>query len=409
MLVSLLCQRNFTLIWWAGLISGIGNGALFIALPVYLYAETHSTLATALGVMSSALATTLVGQMAGVFVDRWNLRRTLIAANLALCLITFAFLAVQHAPWWFVLPIAFVQASVSQLLGPAENTLLPSLVGGEHLTAANSLNALNNNLARLIGPALGGVLIASAGFAGVIVMDALTFLLAAGLVALVRIQPLTLTKTAPPTRQFWREWRAGLRAVHSSSLLKLSFLAATLVSFGEGFVSTLMAPWVAVVLGGGGRELGVLMSVQAVGGMAAGLLLAGFASRLSAVKLLGWGGLLSGLFLLLIFNLPLVFPALWPPLVLTAIAGLPFTAWGTAQMLLLQTQSGPEVRGRVFGAYFALFGGAQFIGMAASGILGDTVGVLIINVDAVTYLLAGAVVFGFLARADFLRTGITLK
>ena len=395
----MLRQRNFTLIWWAGLISGIGNGALFVALPVYLYAQTHSALATALGVMSGALATSVVGQVAGVYVDRWNLRRTLIGANLALCLITFAFLAVQHAPWGYILPVAFVQASVSQLLGPAENTLLPRLVSSEYLTAANSLNALNNNLARLIGPALGGVLIASVGFAGVVILDALTFLLASGLVALVRIQPLTFTKTAQSTRYFWREWRAGLRAVHSSSLLKLSFLAAALVGFGEGFVSTLMAPWAAVMLGNTGRELGALMSVQAIGGMAAGLLLAGFAPRLSAVRLLGWGGLLSGLLLLLIFNVPLLIPALWPPLLLTAVAGLPFTAWGTAQMLLLQTESASEVRGRVFGAYFACFGGTQLLGMAVSGVLGDALGVLVINVDALTYLLAGAVVFGFLARA----------
>ena len=407
MLVSLLRQRNFTLIWWAGLISGVGNGALFIALPVYLYAQTHSTLATALGVTSGALATTIVGQVAGVWVDRWNLRRTLIWTNLALCLITLAFLAVQHAPWGYVLPVAFVQAAISQFLGPAENTLLPRLVGSEYLTAANSLNALNNNLARLIGPALGGVLIASVGFAGVIVVDALTFLLAAGLVALVRLQAPIQAPTAPPTRHFWHEWRAGLEAVRSSPLLKLSFLAAALVGFGEGFVSTLMAPWAAVMLGNVGRELGVLMSVQAVGGMLAGVLLAAFASRFSALRLLGWGGLLSGMLLLLIFNVPLILPALWPPLLLTAIAGLPFTAWGTAQMLLLQTQSGLEVRGRVFGAYSACFGGAQLIGMAVSGVLGDALGVPVINVDAVTYLLAGAVVLAFSVRTCLARTSVS--
>ncbi|MBB5234661.1 hypothetical protein HNQ09_002104 [Deinococcus budaensis] len=128
-----------------------------------------------------------------------------------------------------------------------------------------------------------------------------------------------------------------------------------------------MAPWIKVMLDGGGLELGSLMSVQAVEGMVAALLLAGFAQQVSAVRLLGWGG-------------------------------LPFTAWGTAQMLLLQTESEPELRGRIFGAYFALFGGAQFVGMALSGILGDWAGVLVINVDAVTYLLAGMLALGYALR-----------
>lgn len=391
---TLLRHRDFVLVWWAGLISWIGNGALFIALPVYVYGETNSTFATALSVMANASATIVAGQVAGVFVDRWNKRRTLIWTNLALAALTLIFLGVPHGPWWLLLPLAFAQSAVGQLLGPAENALLPTLVGGEHLAAANSLNALNNNLARLLGPALGGLLIASAGFAGAVVLDALTYLLAAGLVFLVRApQPVPARSQEPQTAGgFWREWRAGLRAVRERRLLRLSFGVAALVGFGEGFVSTLMVPWVRVVLGGGGLELGYLMSVQATGGILAGLLLAGFAGRVSPLALLGWGGLLSGLLLLGIFNLPLVSPGVWLPLLLTAVAGLPFTAWGTAQMLLLQTEAVPEVRGRVFGAYFALFGGAQFLGMAVSGVLGDRVGVLVINVDAVTYLLVGAVV-----------------
>lgn len=389
---TLLRERNFMLVWWAGLISWTGNGALFIALPVYVYGETGSTLATALSVMAGALAGSVLGPLAGVYVDRWDKRRTMLWTNLALAGVTLLFLTVLHAPWWWTVPVAFLQSATGQLLGPAENALLPMLVGTEHLAAANSLNALNNNLARLLGPAAGGVLIAHSGFAGVVVADALSYLLAAGLVWLVRGAASRPGATGE-VRPFWREWRAGLQVVRHSPILRLSFIAAGLVGFGEGFVSTLMAPWMRVTLRGGGLELGQLMSVQAVGGIAAGALLAGFARRVSAVRLLGWGGLASGLLLLAIFNAPLVYPALWPVLALTAVAGLAFTAWGTAQLLLVQTGTEPDTRGRVFSLYFALFGGLQFLGMAVSGVLGDRLGVLVINVDAAAYLLAGALVF----------------
>ena len=396
------------LVWWAGLISDVGNFMLFVALPVYVYGETGSTLATGISVVASALPSVFVGQVAGVLVDRWDYRRTMLFANLALVPVTLLFLGVTNAPWWLVVPVALTQASVGQFLGPAENALLPTLVAKERLGAANSLNALNNNLARLIGPAVGGLLVAGLGFAGVVVVDALTYLVAALLIVGVKGRSRT-TRNKPderkssarklesPYRHLLTEWRDGLAAVKKTRLLVLSFVAAALVGFGEGFISTLMAPFVEVVLGGGGPELGYIFSAQAIGGITAGLLLTAYADRVSPAKLLGWGGVLSGLLLLPIFNLPLVYPALWPVLVLTAVAGLPFAAWGTAQMTLVQTEATPDMRGRVFASYFATFGLFQLLGMGVSGYLGDTLGVMVINVDAATYLLAGVVAL-FAAR-----------
>ena len=384
------------LMWWAGLVSWVGNYMLFIALPVYVYNETGSTLATSLSVMASALPMIVVGQLAGVLVDRWDYRRTLIATNFVLVGVTLLFLTVLSVPWWWVVPVAFVTSSVGQFIGPAENALLPTLVDESRLGSANSLNALNNNLARLAGPALGGLLLASSGFGGVVVANALTYLLAALLVLGVRAPHVT-REPAVITGLFRRlasEWRAGLGAVRRNRTLVLSFSVAALTGLGEGTISTLMAPFVKVMLGGGGLELGLIMSAQAVGGITAGLLLTSFADRVPATKLLGWGALLSGMLMVPLLNYPLFYPALWPSLVLVAVAGLPFAMFGTAQMTLLQTQAEPGVRGRVFSTYFAVFGAAQLVGMLGSGVLGDRMGVMLINTQTVTYLLAGIIVLG---------------
>ena len=127
-LIYLLHNRNFMLMWWAGLVSWLGNYMLFVALPVYVYSETGSTLTTSLSVMANALPMILVGQLAGVLVDRWDYRRTLIYANALLVGVTLLFLIVLNAPWWAVIPIAFLQSAVGQFIGPAENALLPTLV-----------------------------------------------------------------------------------------------------------------------------------------------------------------------------------------------------------------------------------------------------------------------------------------
>ncbi len=393
-LLQLLRNRNFMLMWWAGLISWVGNYMLFIALPVYVYNETGSTLATSFSVIASALPMIVVGQLAGVLVDRWDYRRTMVIANFVLVGVTLLFLTVLSTPWWLVVPIAFLQSSVGQFIGPAENALLPTLVDESRLGAANSLNALNNNLARLIGPALGGVLIASVGFGGVVTVNALTYLLAALLVLGVRA-PQIAREQAVATgllRRLVSEWRTGLAAVRRNRTLILSFSVVALTGLGEGTISTLMVPFIKVMLGGGGLELGLIMSAQAIGGIAGGLLLTNFADRFPMLKLLGWGALLGGVMDGLLLNYPLFYPVLWPSLVLIAIAGVPFAMFGTAQMTLLQTEAEPGVRGRVFSAYFAVFGAAQLVGMLGSGVLGDTLGVMLINTQVVGYLLTGMIV-----------------
>lgn len=399
-LPDLLRNPNFMLMWWAGLVSWVGNYTLFIALPVYVYGETGSTLATSLSVTAGALPMIVVGQVAGVLVDRLDYRRTLIGANLVLVFVTLLFLTVLSAPWWLVIPIAFLQSSVGQFIGPAENALLPTLVDETRLGAANSLNALNNNLARLVGPALGGVLVAVTGLGGVVLAKAATYLLAALLVLGVRAPPRlgAPAAAASPLRRLLGEWRTGLGAVRQNRRLTLSFAVAGLVGLGEGTISTLMAPFVSVMLGGGGLELGFIMSAQAVGGILGGVLLTAFADRVPPIRLLGWGGLLSGLLLVPLLNYPLVYPALWPSLVLVAVAGLPFAMFGSAQMTLLQTEAPEGVRGRVFSAYFAVFGAAQLVGMLGSGALGETFGVMLINTQTVGYLSAGILVLTLSAR-----------
>ena len=79
-----------------------------------------------------------------------------------------------------------MQSALSQFFMPAENALLPSLVAADQLPVANSLNALNNNIARLAGPAIGGLLAAAIGLSGIVLVDALSFLPAAALVAGIR-------------------------------------------------------------------------------------------------------------------------------------------------------------------------------------------------------------------------------
>src|SRR5438094_6517300 len=85
-MIAIFRQRNFSLLWFAGFISMIGDWLLFIALPMYIYQMTHSILATSIMVAVEVIPPIVLGSIAGVFVDRWNRKYTMIIANVLLAL-----------------------------------------------------------------------------------------------------------------------------------------------------------------------------------------------------------------------------------------------------------------------------------------------------------------------------------
>jgi MFS family permease len=227
-------RRDFALLWFAGLVSMSGDWMLVVALPITVYQLTGSALATGGVLIANKLLALVLGSVAGVFADRWDRKRTMVIANLVRAPILLLLLAVDSAERvWIVYVVAAALSAVGQFFRPAENALLPRLVGEEHLVPANALNALNDNLSRLVGPALGGLVAVWFGLGGVVAADAASYLVAAGLIAAIaattRQERTTLPDPATVTG-IWadvgREWRAGLRLIWatrcSASSLELS-------------------------------------------------------------------------------------------------------------------------------------------------------------------------------------------
>ena len=182
-----LRQRDFALLWTAGLVSIAGSFALTIALMLHVYQLTGSTLATARVIPAVSLPGIVIGSIAGVFVDRWDRKRTMVLADLLRALVLLPLLFANNVDrLWIVYAVAVAAGSIGQFFHPAESSLLPRLVGEERLVAANSLNALNDNLGRLAGPALGAALYAAVGLGGVAVVDSLSFVCYAILIGKIR-------------------------------------------------------------------------------------------------------------------------------------------------------------------------------------------------------------------------------
>ena len=198
---ALLRRRDFGLLWAGGLISETGDWFLLVGLPVWVFKLTGSSLVTATVFLVGLLPSLVVGPLAGVLADRWDRRRTLVAVSLAEAVFLLPLLAVDGPDrLWIVYLVMAVEASLGQLNDPVRNALVPSLVPRDDLVAANALIGLNSNLARLVGSPLGGVLVELAGLPGLVIGDAISFLLGAALLALVRPRASAPSRFEVPRR-----------------------------------------------------------------------------------------------------------------------------------------------------------------------------------------------------------------
>jgi predicted MFS family arabinose efflux permease len=407
-------------VWTAGLVSMAGDWMLKISLPILVFERTGSVTATSAVVIANGLPTLLFGGVAGVFVDRWDRRRVMVLASLAQALAVVPLVAVEGAGTvWIVYAVTFVVASLGQFFQPAEGALLPALVEPDELVAANSLNAVNNNLARLAGPAVGGVVAAWAGLAAVALVDAATFLVAVVLLALVpgryragngagaasspgavdagSARTGRLRSARAGARQaagsVFRELVDGMVTIRRSRVLRVLIATFTLTSIGEGLMGALFAVYVKEGLRGGVAEVGWLMSAQAVGGIVGGLCGGWFGRRFSPVRLIAVGSVVFGCLDLMLFVYPLAWTVFWPAVVLIVMVGIPAVIYGSSVMALVQSAVPDEFRGRVFAAMGTSMGLAAMVGAGLGAAFGDRLGAMVmLIVQGAGYVVAGIVV-----------------
>jgi MFS family permease len=412
-MLTALRQRNFALLWIGQLISILGDWVLFVALPFYVYDLTGSVLATGAMFMVQTLPRLLLGSLAGVFVDRWDRKRTMVIAELLQAFVLLPLLLVRsRESVWLVYIFALVEVTIAQFFLPAKNAIIPNLVGEEHLTEANSLNWLSENVARLIGPLLGGALLAAFGLTGVVLADSLSFLISAALIALIALAPAPSGERAaadlrPPSDwrsaliAVWREWTGGLRLVRQDRLIVGLFITFGIVMVWEGIIISLLVPFVSGVLGGGEIEFGWLMSAQAAGGLLGAFIIPRAAKVIAPSRLIALSGVILGLLILALTTTRSIPVAMG----LFVLAGIALIGFFVTSMTMAQNSTADEYRGRVFGVFNTTNALMTLVGMGLASGLADLVGVLpIIGLGGLLYFVAAGVALVMLrAPADGIK------
>jgi MFS family permease len=395
---AMLRKRNFALLWFGGLISQIGDWLLSIGLPVYVYMLTGSTIQTSIMLITGFVPSLLLGSFAGVLVDRWDRRVTMLVCNLLMALALLPLLFVHSGKdLWVVYVVQFLSACIYQLVQPAENALLPQLVTEDQLVGANSLSSISQNVSRLSGGALGGLCIGLVGLAGVALIDAATFLFVCTMLLFMRMPAQTrltaeadILTFASMLKRFVSEWLDGMHIIVHQRMLAVLFIMWAVQSIGEGVFGVLLIVFVEKVLGYGSLVYGSLMSFQAVGSILGGFLLAWLGKRAIPTRLLGICTILFGLIDLAIIDIHLFVPGIFIIFVLFMLVGIPATGMGVSSFSLLQSKVEDKLRGRVFGTYMTVQALMMLIGMSLAGALGDRLGsMLMLNIQGGVYALSG--------------------
>jgi predicted MFS family arabinose efflux permease len=364
-LPSVLRYPKFTVLWISETVSLIGDRILLIALISLIYQQTQSAASVGLLSMIKAVPALVLGTFAGVFVDRWSHKWTMVIANLLQVGLVLLIPLTKSLPVIFIVYLGM--SMINQFFFPARSATIPELIPEETLLSANSLFAIGMVSSIIIGPALGGWIMDVYGLDLAFYVDALTFLVPAIAVGCLA---LPQTKRAFAPLALTGEWREGLKLVHRSADLRSALLLSGTAIMQIASLSVLGIVLLDRQPGVGAAGLGALMSSVGIG-MLVGAIIQNFLKRyFSHKQLAAIGTTVTGLSIIVLPWLT----SLLLCLACTLMLGLGLaTVQANVQTIL---QSAPEqMRGRVLSMGQAISGSVTFLAAALVGLLSQQVGI----------------------------------
>ncbi|MFB9889711.1 MFS transporter [Planobispora takensis] len=371
-----LGNRNYRLFAIGGVVSNVGGWMQRTAQDLLVLNLTASAAgggltggsATALGVTTALqfLPMVLFGLWGGMLADRYPKRKLLFVAQslLGLLALTMGVLTVTGVVQvWHVWVMAFALGLIACVEVPTRQSFVVEMVGRRDLPNAIALNASSFNLARVVGPAVAGVLIALLGGTGpIFLINAVSFLAVLGGLVMMRASELTTPAPVPREKGQLRE---GLRYVLARQELLMPILLVAFVSLCTQSFSMSIALMSSEVFGSGAASFGLASSMFAVGALG-GALMAARRTKPSRRLLIG-GSVSFGLFQIATGLAP------WYPVYLLLLipTGVALISVNTSANSSVQLATSPEMRGRVMGIYVLVFTGGAPIGAPLLGWIAD--------------------------------------
>lgn len=379
-------RRDFSLLWLAQLVSTAGSSLTDLAAAIWVYEQTGSALAVGLTLMATAVPSLVVGLLAGVYVDRHDRKRIMLMT----CLIQAVIVAIIAAAVQLdsvigLYALLLLNAGVKQFFDPAHDSIIPEMANDEELTAANAFLSIASFGSTAIGFAGAGLLASTVGVTAAFLIDAVTFVVAAGLISLMGRYEMPVPEEEATVAVIIANLKSGITTLFGTPIIRSLFIVGAFMFVAFGLWNVLLLPFSIEVLGATEFEYGIQEGMTSVGFVVGSLLMARFSRLLPepvwiVVSLVGMG--LAGLGYAMSTEVG-------PAILLVTLSGLLQPPSSVSRSVLLQRNTPREMRGRVFSAFYVMRDVIFLIGMAGAG-LADIVDIRLLIVVASVLLFVSA-------------------
>jgi MFS family permease len=359
-------------LWLAQIVSVFGDFlAIFAVISYVSFTLRASAAQVTLIIVSFMVPFAFVGPVAGVFVDRWNVKRTMIASDLIRAVLAVGLVFAGTVGQIYV--ILFLLGAVSTFFVPAQTVTLRTVVPREGLLAANALIQQAFQIMRIVSPALAGAMVASFGAGSCYYVDSLSYIFSASMIATLVIarEPVLPAKGSHPVKSVLNDLVAGVKFIFTHETISFVIMAMAAGMFAISCFGPLIAVYVRDELHATSLAFGSINSLIGVGMIAGTLGMSRLAQKVSKTHLALWGLLTMGAFVVVLAAFKSV-----------AAASISMFGVGVGVILvfvsaqtLMQGQTPMELIGRVSSTVMSVLSIAQLVGLVFSGSLAQTLGI----------------------------------
>ena len=392
LLLRALRSRNYRLFFEGQIVSLIGTWMTRVATSWLVYRITGSAFLLGLTGFAGQIPVFFLTPFAGVWLVRWNRHRTLLVTQTLSMLQSFALAALALGgiiTVWEIIVLVLLQGSINAFDMPARQAFVVQMIERrEDLGNAIALNSSMVNGARLIGPAVAGVVIAAVGEGYCFLIDGFSYMAVIASLAAMQVAP---ARARGEYRPLISELSEGWRYVKESAPIRSVLLFLALVSLVGMPYTVLMPIFAGAILHGGPHALGFLMAAAGLGALTGAVALAMRPGVLGLGRVIAWS---AGLFGAGLIGLGLS-RTLWLSLAAVAAAGFGMMRHMASSNTILQTIVAEDKRGRVMAYYSMAFVGVAPFGSLAAGAIAAKVGAPWTILGGGTLCLGGAAWFAW--------------
>jgi len=382
---ELLCNKNFSFLWFSQIISNFGDRLNQMALIGLIYARTPgSTFELAKLLSFTIIPVFLVGPVAGIYVDRWNRKYTMIFCDVlrGLLVLLIPLAIIYSGSMVPVYIVVFIVFSATRFFLPSKLAIIPDIVHKDKLLLANSLTSTTMMIATVIGFGFGGIIVGMVGARSGFYIDSLTYFISAVMVSFVVLgfkQAVKAKASKEKLRSLIRKTvlgdiKEGLLYLKDHKDIRMVANTMFILMAGVGSIYVLIIVFVQEVLGSSTAHLGLLAMFLGAGLFLGSMVYGRFGSKLCKRKVINFGLFITGL-IVVMFSLGLQW---WPYFSVAALVSMILGVFASpiavSSNTLLHEAMKDEMRGRIFSLLDVIMHVAFLIFMVLTSVIAEWIG-----------------------------------